>query len=751
MRITLKLIVSLIVVVVFVAIISAYFNVQQEKTKLYEEVVSRSALLAESFKESVRHNLATKNYTSVQRLADKFQSQKQLEGVAVYDSTGARLVSSSSLTPVLAVHKDAVDAFLKDAQDSASTYTMADKKMFLYPLSVTLDGGDTARIIIFTNVSYIDYDLFKIWKRTLIRLLAQMILISLVTLLTIRWNLVDPVIQMAEWMKNLRMGDAHGHAPPIKGDIFAPIAQEATTLATNLQAARRAAQNEARLRQEGESLWTPERLKEHIRIKMDGRPLFVVSNREPYMHIKEGKDIRTIIPAGGLVTALDPILKAAGGTWVAHGSGEADFEVTDDKNRIKVPQEEPAYTLRRVPLSKEEEDGYYYGFSNEGIWPLCHIAHIRPIFRKEDWNYYLEVNKKFAETVLEEIKDVKNPCVLIQDYHFTLLPGMIKAARPDARVAVFWHIPWPNPETFGICPWQKELIMGLLGADLIGFQTQFYCNNFLDTVDRTIESRIDWEHFSVQKEGHTTMVKPFPISVDFQRPDKEAKALGQKPDLKAVLKEMGLKAELLGVGVDRIDYTKGMLERVKAVDRFLEKYPEYVRKFSFIQLGAPSRTHIPQYHKFLAELHAEVDRINWKFKAKDWKAIVFLEKHHDHKEITKFYKIADTCMVTSLHDGMNLVAKEFVAARDDNSGVLILSRFAGASRELKDALIVNPYDIEQMADAIYYSLTMPKSEVSERMARMRQDLHENNIYKWAANLTEELMKLRMDEFKLTNV
>jgi len=616
---------------------------------------------------------------------------------------------------------------------------------------VTLDGGEIVRIVLFTNVSYIDYDLFKIWKRTLLRLLAQMILISIVTLVVVRWTFVDPITQMAEWMKNLRIGDAHGHAPPIKGDIFAPLAKEATTLATNLQAARRSAQNEARLRQEGESLWTPERLKEHIKIKMEGRPLFVVSNREPYMHIKEGKDIRTIVPAGGLVTALDPIMRAAGGTWVAHGSGEADFEVTDAKNRIQVPPDEPAYSLRRVPLSKEQEDGYYYGFSNEGIWPLCHIAHVRPIFRKEDWQYYYDVNKKFAETVLEEIADVKEPCVLIQDYHFTLLPGMIKAVRPDTRVAVFWHIPWPNPETFGICPWQKELVMGLLGADLIGFQTQFYCNNFLDTVDRTIESRIDWEHFSAQKEGHVTMVKPFPISVDFQRPDKEAKALAEKPELKSVLKEMGLKAEYVGVGVDRIDYTKGMLERVKAVERFLEKYPEYVNKFTFIQLGAPSRTHIPQYHRFLAELHAEVDRVNWKFKAKDWKAIVFLEKHHDHKEITKFYKIADTCLVTSLHDGMNLVAKEFVAARDDNSGVLILSRFAGASRELKDALIVNPYDIEQMADAIYYSLTMPKVEIEERMTRMRHDLHENNIYKWAANLTDELMKLRMDDFKLTSV
>ncbi|OGR95834.1 MAG: hypothetical protein A2016_00635 [Elusimicrobia bacterium GWF2_62_30] len=751
MKITFRLILSLIVVVVTVAIISAWFHVRQEREKLYEEVRSQSALLAESFKESVRHNLETGNSSGLQKLADKFQNQKQLEGVAVYDSSGTLISGSSSLAPDLLSRATEINALIEAGSGADRIYAVGEKKIFLHPLKITFDGAKTARIVLFTDISYIDYDLFKIWRRTLLRLLAQMVMISLVTLLIIRWNLVDPITQMAEWMKGLRIGDERGSAPPFKGDIFAPIAREATTLATNLQAARRAAQNEARLRQKGESLWTPERLKEHIRVKMDGRPLFVVSNREPYMHLREGKEIKAIVPAGGLVTALDPILKAAGGTWIAHGSGDADFEVTDEHNRIKVPPEEPAYNLRRIALTKEEEDGYYYGFSNEGIWPLCHIAHIRPIFRKEDWEHYYAVNKKFAETVLEEIADVKEPCVLIQDYHFTLLPGMIKAVRPDARVAVFWHIPWPNPETFGICPWQRELVMGLLGADLIGFQTQFYCNNFLDTVDRTIESRIDWEHFSVQKEGHVTLVKPFPISVDFTQPDRESKKLSEKPDAAAVLKELGIKAEKIGLGVDRIDYTKGMLERVKAVERFLEKYPDYVKKFTFIQLGAPSRTHIPQYHRFLAELHAEVDRINWKFKAKDWKAIVFLEKHHDHKEITKYYKIADTCLVTSLHDGMNLVAKEFVAASDDHRGVLILSRFAGASRELKDALIVNPYDIEQMADAIYYSLTMPKAEVEERMTRMRQDLHENNIYKWAANLTEELMRLRMDDFRLTGV
>ena len=737
MKITARLITSLLFAIALVAAGFALIYVRQERKKLYEEARGRSELLAESLKESMRPAIASRDLGSVQRLADKFQNQRHLQGVAVYSLAGQPIAKSASVSSQAFIDSGAA------GQNGAAQ--IANRTIYVYSLVVPA-GQASARITLFTDISYIDREVFRIWERTMVRVLAQMLLVSVITLLVVRWNFVDPLLQLADWMRGLRIGEVQGHAPPLKGDIFAPIAKEASTLAKNLQSARKAAQTEARLRQEGESLWTPERLKEHIKMRMNGRPLFVVSNREPYMHLKEGKDIRAIVPAGGLVTALDPILRAAGGTWIAHGSGDADFEVTDANNRIKVPPEEPAYTLRRVALSKEEEDGYYYGFSNEGIWPLCHIAHIRPVFRKEDWRYYQDVNRRFCETVLEEIKDEKEPAILIQDYHFTLLPAMIKAVRPDARVAVFWHIPWPNPETFGICPWQKELVAGLLGADLMGFQTQFYCNNFLDTVDRVMESRIDWEHFSVQKEGHITLVKPFPISVDFTQPDRETAKLAERPDPAAVLKELGVRAEKVGVGVDRIDYTKGMLERVKAVERFLEKYPEYVRKFTFIQLGAPSRTHIPQYHHFLAELHAEVDRINWRFKAKDWKAIVFLEKHHDHKEVTKYYKIADACLVTSLHDGMNLVAKEFVAACDDHRGVLILSRFAGASRDLKDALIVNPYDIEQMADAIYYSLTMPGVEVEERMARMRQEIHENNIYKWAANLTGELMRLRMDSF-----
>jgi trehalose-6-phosphate synthase len=479
----------------------------------------------------------------------------------------------------------------------------------------------------------------------------------------------------------------------------------------------------------------------------------VVSNREPYMHIRKGRKVECMVPAGGLVTALEPVLRASGGTWIAHGAGDADFEVVDGKNHLKVPPDDPHYTLRRVPLTKEEENGYYYGFSNEGMWPLCHIAHTRPVFRAEDWAQYQAANHKFAEAVVEELNGVEEPCVLIQDYHFALLPRMIKELRPDARIAVFWHIPWPNPEAFGICPWQRELLYGMLGADLVGFHTQFHCNNFLDTVDRTLESRIDWERFAVKKGGQTTLVKPFPISVAFPDPFQDVPAEPGAPteDRAALLKEMGIKTKFLGVGVERMDYTKGVLERFHGIERFLEKYPHYQGAFTFVQLGAPSRTHIKRYHDFLAEVEQEAERINWKFKTKDYKPIMFLKKHHSHQEILPYYRLADVCMVTSLHDGMNLVAKEFVAARADEGGVLMLSRFTGAVRELRDALIVNPYDAEQLADSIRFALEMEPEEQSARMRRMRETLREHNIYRWAGNLIEELTRIRITPATPTKV
>jgi trehalose 6-phosphate synthase len=558
--------------------------------------------------------------------------------------------------------------------------------------------------------------------------------------------MAGPIAKMAEWMKHLRMEKTKEPLRLPSGGVFGPLTKEVTQMARSISAARQAAEEEARLRQTAESTWTPTRLKEQVRALLQERPFFVISNREPYIHEKRGKKIECLIPASGLVTALEPVLKACGGTWIAHGSGDADREVVDVQSKIRVPPEEHQYVLKRVWLTKEEERGYYYGFSNEGLWPLCHIAHTRPSFRGEDWKYYQIVNQKFCRAALEELEETQEPLILIQDYHFALLPRLIKEKRPDARLALFWHIPWPNPESFSVCPWQRELLHGMLGADLIGFHIQFHCNNFLDTVDRALESRIDWEHFAVKRGGQTTLVKPFPISIAFPGQSNASTASkATKFTKESLLKDLGVKGKHLGVGVDRIDYTKGILERFKSIERFLEKYPTYQEKFTFVELGAPSRTHIKEYHDLIAMVEAEVDRINWRFKTKEWQPIVFLKRHHSHEEIRPFYETADLCLVTSLHDGMNLVAKEYISARDEESGVLILSQFTGASRELRDALIVNPYNIEEMAEAIRMALEMDLTEQKVRMKGMRETLKNRNIYYWAADLITTLAQVRLEK------
>jgi trehalose-6-phosphate synthase len=583
-----------------------------------------------------------------------------------------------------------------------------------------------------------------IWENSFIRFLVYALLISITTLLLIRWSMAHPIARMAEWIKTLRTEKVPSIPQTIPGGVFEPLTREVTQMAKSFSAARSAADEEARLRHTGESIWTPSRLREHVRNLLQERSLFVISNREPYMHEKKGKKIECLVPASGLVTALEPVLMACGGTWIAHGSGDADREVVDDRNKIKVPPEDPQYVLKRVWLSKEEEEGYYYGFANEGLWPLCHIAHTRPSFRAEDWKFYEEVNHKFAEATLEELKGLEEPLVLIQDYHFSLLPRLIKEKRKDARVAIFWHIPWPNPESFGICPWQQEILDGMLGADLIGFHVQFHCNNFLETVDRALESRIDWEHFTVEKANHVTLAKPFPISIAYQNLYASTEAPERAfPTKESLLRELGIKGKYLGVGVDRIDYTKGIKERFRAIERFLEKYPAYQGQFTFVELGAPSRTHIKEYRDLMTAVESEADRINWRFQTKEWKPIAFLKKHHSHQDIEPFYRKGDFCLVTSLHDGMNLVAKEYIGTQENESGVLILSQFTGAARELKDALIINPYDIEQMAESIRIALEMDPAEKKFRMKRMREMVRERNIYRWAADLISSLAEIRI--------
>ena len=448
---------------------------------------------------------------------------------------------------------------------------------------------------------------------------------------------------------------------------------------------------------------------------------------------------KCIRPASGVVTAIDPILRACGGTWIAHGSGSADKKFVNSKNKLGVPPEDNRYILKRVWLTKEEEEGYYYGFANEGLWPLCHVTHTRPIFRETDWQMYKKVNQIFAESVLEDLP-AKNPFVFIQDYHFTLLPKMIKEKRPDATVALFWHIPWPNPEVLAICPYQQEILEGMLACDLIGFHVQNHCNNFLDTANRLIECRVDIEKFSVVRGNKETFIRAFPISVDGYINANIPP--GDVRNIDKIRKEFQLENKIVALGVDRIDYTKGIIERILAIDRFLEKYPQYKNKFIFIQLAAPSRTHIKRYHELMGEIDDLIEKKNWKYSDGNWKPIIYLKRYFSPEEIRPYYALADFCIVSSLHDGMNLVAKEYVASRTDSGGALILSKFTGAARELTDAVLINPYSIEEFADAIKFTIEIPNDEKMKRMENMRRIVSENNVYKWAGNIISELTALK---------
>ena len=745
MRITFRIILSILIVISVMVLLFTVIQVHQEEERLVIDLERRASLLGESLKEAIQPLLEKGRPDRLQKIVEKFGNRERLAGVAIYDVKDKLIAATGHLAPQLASPLPFVTNTMNSDQEGGSFTHLGDKKMYLHVLPLDRDDQVAGALVLFYETSYMQDRLSLIWKNNFIRFLINAFVISLTTLLLIRWSMVGPIAKMAEWMKGLRTEKNQGFLALPTGGLFGPLTREITHMAKSITAARAVAEEEARLRHQGESLWTPARLKEQIRNLLQERPLFVISNREPYVHEKRGKKIECLVPASGLVTALEPVLQACGGTWIAHGSGDADREVVDTRSQIRVPPEEPQYTLKRVWLSKEEEEGYYYGFANEGLWPLCHIAHTRPSFRDADWQYYQAVNRKFAKAATEEMKGVTEPLVLIQDYHFALLPRLIKEERPDARVALFWHIPWPNPESFGICPWQRELLHGMLGADLIGFHIQFHCNNFLETVDRTLESRIEWEHFTVQRSAHTTLVKPFPISIALGGASLPPQTSQNRFSKDSLLRELGVTAKYLGVGVDRIDYTKGIMERFHAVERLLEKYPVYQEDFTFIELGAPSRTHIKKYHDFIAEVEAESDRINWRFQTKKWKPIIFLKRHHSHGEIRPFYETADLCMVTSLHDGMNLVAKEYIGARENESGVLILSQFTGASRELQDALIVNPYDIDQMAEAIRAALEMNPDEQKARMQRMRETIKDRNIYRWAADLIAALAGVRLEK------
>lgn len=588
-----------------------------------------------------------------------------------------------------------------------------------------------ARLVLIHDLSFIDRR-SQDSRRFLVWFMAGLgVVIALITV----------VVAQLSWR-----GWVNGARALMRGEgLLTPLipAPELEPLATELRTRLRDLEDEYRRSQSSDSAWTAERLRSLLRSQLSGDQIIVVSNREPYIHERVGDAIEVRRPASGLVTAVEPVMRACSGTWIAHGSGSGDRDVVDARDRVAVPPGQDDYWLRRVWLTAQEEQGYYYGLANEGLWPLCHVAHVRPVFRESDWEAYRKVNQRFADAVVAEAHS-DDPVVLVQDYHFALLPAMVRERLPRATIITFWHIPWPNPESFGICPWRREILQGMLGSSILGFHTRFHCKNFMETVDRYLEARIEQEHSTVALAGKETLIESYPISIEW--PEAPAAALPRSiADCRANLMQRLnlLEASCIAVGIDRFDYTKGILERLNAVDRLLEKRPEWIGRFVFVQVAAPTRSSLEEYRNFQERVERLASHINQRFGRPGYQPVHLLVEHHEHDEVQLLLRAADICVVTSLHDGMNLVSKEFVAARDDLAGVLVLSRFAGAARELTEALIVNPYHVEETADALHRAATMPLAEQRERMASLRSTVREFNVFRWAGRMLTDAARWRM--------
>lgn len=473
--------------------------------------------------------------------------------------------------------------------------------------------------------------------------------------------------------------------------------------------------------------------------------LIAVSQRQPYRHVlKKGKLVCVREP-GGLVTALNPVMQTAHGIWLASSSTEFDQQAVDAAGKVALPPGDPSYTLRRMFLSKEEQIRYYYGYSNEGLWPLCHAAYTRPVFRQEDWEMYKQVNRKFADAILEEAGD-RPAFVWIQDFHLSLVAKYLReAGRPNIVTSIFWHIPWPNPEIFRICPQKIEILEGFLACDMVGFQIRYHCENFLATVDREMECRIDRENTSVFYQNRETLVRPFPVSVDFEAISAKASTEDSAQRAARIREELNVGDRKLFVGVDRIDYTKGIPERLRAFDRFMDKNPETKGRFVFFQLGQISRIHLARYKELNDEINSLVEEINWKHSQGSWRPVILSRNYMDYEDILSLFSTADACVVSSLHDGMNLVAKEYVASRPDHRGCLVLSRFTGSARELTDAVQINPFDTESFADALAQAFSMTLEEQEKRMRKMRESISNQNIYRWVGKVLSQLLKFEFQE------
>lgn len=719
-----------------IAIFALNLLVAPLATKLIDEwsrrdVELRSNLVFNSLRLSLESLLAVNAGNAINELFDQVALDIRILAVGLCDMEG-RMLFRSSLMPDNFSCEAIDDGELSDDPSESGKFSILNIKqksilVGTYPFSAERVTG---KLVVLHDLAFAGRRSAQARRYLAFLLTGIGFLGTGATVIAVAW-----IVHL--WRSHLRQTLEHfreGTQISPEALAAAPLGKELYRLIRDLDARRESIDSD-------NVSWSANTLKNIIHENLADTQIIAVSNREPYIHNRTEGQLEIQQPASGLVSALEPVMRACGGIWIAHGSGSADRETVDSSDHVRVPPDEPRYILRRIWLTEMEQRGYYYGFANEGLWPLCHIAYIRPVFRESDWQQYRSINQRFAEAVVQEARQ-PDPIILLQDYHFALLPKLVRDLLPNATIITFWHIPWPNSETFGICPWKVEILQGLLGSTILGFHTRFHCNNFIETVDRFLESRIDRELASITLGGHETFIRPYPIAIEWppaamkgQQPIEQARA--------AIRAHYGLSSETrLAIGVERFDYTKGILDRMHAVDSLLSQYPEWQEKFVLLQIAAPTRTELATYRDLQREAKALASSINDRHQKGEWKPIHLVVKHHEPHQVFELFRAADVCIVSSLHDGMNLVAKEFVAARDDDSGVLILSSFAGASRELSEAILVNPYDPHNMGDALHRALLMPKSEQVQRMHVMRDHIRTRNVYRWAGKMLLDAEQLR---------
>ena len=707
----------------------AYFGLPYIQRLLAEwfsaDVEARAQLVMQTVEDPLAELIDQGSDMRLRNYLAKMTADERLLGVLVCRPDGATIAKSERTPPAISCEGEG-----KAKPFSASIVQLPSGSVEVSRFDFDAARPTPYRVVMLSDLSFVDRRQRTARDFILVFVGISILLLALLVVL-VAW------LALRRWV-NVLVGD-------IRGKRFLDNAESPRSTLPILSQVRQVlaeVEEKQRLEIDFRENWTPQALRQVVRDHLHSSQVIIVSNREPYIHNFNAEQ-RAIaqVPASGMVTALEPIMRACSGVWIAHGAGSADKQTVDRFDHIRVPPDDPSYTLRRVWLTEAQEQGYYYGFSNEGLWPLCHLAYVRPAFRPSDWRAYEEVNAKFAEVVAAEA-NTDSPVVLIQDFHFALLPKLIRARIPKATIALFWHIPWPNSETFGVCPWKREMLLHMLSADILGFHTRYHCQNFLDTVDRFVECQIDHEHMTVTLQGRVCRVAAYPISIEWP-----PRWLAHLPDVAAcrvaVRERHGLAPDVVvGLGVERWDFTKGILERFHALEALLERNPRHRGRVTLLQIASPSRSQLPAYRELQEQTYREVERINAKFEEGGWRPIVLIDEHQEPRSVFELYRAADFCLVNSLHDGMNLVAKEFVASRDDEDGVLILSTFAGASRELTEAVLINPFDVNETAEAMEIAMRMGRDERRDRMSLMRRTVKENNVYRWAGRMLMDAARIR---------